>query len=1107
MKAPILISALSLSFVYAQQQAPATQADVNPPATEAVAEAPAAETADESATETEALTAAPAAEAPAVDQPATAQASSEPEPVMATGTPIQGDISGFIKADQSPYLVTGDITINSNSAVIIEPGVVLQFTPGTGIYSQGQFVIAGSENQKVELRSALKGKSWKGLFISSDSLASIKSTIVDGAENGITIENGSLEIQSAEIENCSARGIYAKNTTLTIDQVQFRNNQGAALHVAPYSDAVVSNTTFEGNNVALYSSPLSITSVASSQFKSNAYALLDMGNSHIAFNNTNVSDNKVGITTTDVLSKEVTESVGENEVKFADNVNAIVQTLPTDPEIPGIYSRPVNPNEKVETLLAQKEEDDRSKEPAGTSWTKVGNIMLGGNYHYVMTRKHHKGTIEIAGDTIKHGDHYENNFQVPGFGGEASVYMRLQSPDGRTIEFNTDLTADSWNYFSPNPVTLSYTDKRMNLVVGDFNKFEGDIYMSSLPVFGISYTLSTLQKNNATDPLLQFSGFFGESRKPYLPDERHPLIYNNYIDDGEAQAQRLVKGASLKWAPLRRFDMTVGIISSDDEIHDPLLRDGASKSTITSEPMQKSMTLYADGNWLFYPGDIELNGQIAVGGADTTDVYRERAVNKVFMDAGLNVASMRVLRKLMTNESKINSLTKEELTEIFGENSMLNRGEMRDSLRTLIREAKSVQSNYEDDRDDDRVMGVNWGSQNFAIGASLNWNIYKTTLEGHIKYVGEDYYSAGSADQLADTREFGGTLEQDILPFWNLKFGYNLNIENAAKYGKTNLFGLGEGTRWGLFNEDDSKWFEEHELDNDRTKYIQNWKLNNNFKIGKNIGISVGYNLEYRSQYRPYQLHGDYILEDEIYRDGWFAARKNKATTEIVDKKDTVLVDSARWAEYNSMASEDYLASKFQERIYRNTWSAEVSYSVFNSTIKVGGRWILRSDDSKFFKDDLINEMDLSNETIAKLGYYFGGADYFEHTYPISVTSKFSRIQNYFSFTPRFKNYERNDMTEDEYTIEDEFEIPFMNRFLILGLSGEFRYLTTEWEENDEKFDESEYDLLGSANLHVNHNSRWSSDWYVGAAMYYRPDNLSDEYKDIYGGVRVNYIF
>ena len=1014
------------------------------------------------------------------------------------GTPLSGNVHGFIKVEQSPYLVNENLTVEENQVLVIEPGVKLQFAPGTGIYVKGQFVAAGTKGNEIEFVSASadsQNGNWKGIFITGNEQSEIRNALVSGAANGIAIENSSANIQSSKIENTSNRGVYAKNSKVSISGCQFEKNEGAAVHIDSYSDASISDVKFNGNKVALYNAPLAITNVESSNFKNNSYAILDMGNSHLAFDNTQVSKNKVGASAGDLLDKNVIESVNGNETDFNKDFNSVAQTLPASPEIPGIESRPVKESDQIGDLLAQKEADSEKADAATKSWNVMGSVMIDNYYHKVLMHKDHRNDKR-----------YENIFQVPGFGTETNLYLLMQSPDGKSIEFNGTYTGDTWNNFSPTPVTLTYTDARRQLVLGDFTKVGGETYMAGLPVFGIGAT-GFIAKNSVNQPLFELDAYVGENRKPYLVGDRHPDIYKNYIEDGEAQAQRMVYGASLKWSPLRRFDAKIGYIYAEDEIEDPLLRDGSKNSYLTSEPMQESFTVYADGNWLFYPGDIELNGQIAVGHADTADVYRERAINKVFTEAGINTSSMSKLRQLMANENKINSLSAAELEEIFGGNTTLNRSAMRDSLRALIAEAKKQQKNYESDRDDDRVMGLNWGSQNFAIGASLYWNIYKTTISGHLKYVGEDFYSAGSPDQLADTREFGGDLEQIITKFWTLHFGYLLNIENAANGDKTNLFGLGEGTRWGLFNDDDSKWFEKHELDYGRTKYIQNWTLGNDFKIGKNVDVSIGYNLEYRTQYRPYQLHGNYFLEDGIYRDDWFATRKGKATTEIVNGETITEVDSARWAEYMGLSDEDYLASKFQERIYKNTWTLDLTLRAFSTTFKAGGRWIIRTDDSKFYKDDPIAGIDLSNTTWAKMGYYFGGADYFEHAYPLSATTTLKRVQNCFGFTPRFKNYERNDMNEHEFTVTDELEISFMKRFLVLGLSGEFRYLTIDWEEDGVSEDETETDVLGNVNLRVNHTKRLSTEWYTGAALYYRPDNMSDEYKDIYGGVRVNYVF
>ena len=1096
MKLPILISAISFGLVYAQEQA----TDVVAPAE------PQAEVQQVAPTADSTLNANSAADSAKVDTQANLL---PPEPQMEDGTELKGALHGFLKAEHSPYLVTEDIVVEPNTALIVEPGVEFLFAPGTGFYAKGQFVVAGTRNNEVEFRSAMKmpkSGDWKGIFITGEMPSEIRNAIVREAETGIVVENGELNIQSSKIEKTSSRGVYAKNSKLSVNSTQFFQNQGAALHIDSYSRAEVNDAKFEGNNVALYNAPLAITSVSGSSFTGNTYGILNMGNSHIAFNNTKVNKNTVGASSEDVLGKEVLESISNNETDYNKDFSAVAMALPSNPEIPGVKSRPVDKDDYIGDLLAQKINEEQKADTTQKSWNITGNIGIGNYYHYVKTSKNDtKVTQEISGDSIKPGDRYENTFQVPGFGTDVSIYVLMQSPDGKTIELNTEYTGDSWNRFNPKPVTLTYTDKHNRLILGDFSKNGGEIYMSSLPIFGIGYTRSLLT-NNANQPLFELDGFFGESRKPYLIDDRHPYVYKNYIEDGEAQAQRIAYGGSVKWAPLRRFDAKFGFIYANDEIHDPLLRDGGSRSTITSEPMQQALSLYADGNWLFYPGDIELNGQIAVGRADTADVIKERAINKVFTEAGLNTSSMNTLRKLMANESKINTLTSDELDEIFGSNTTLSRPKMRDSLRTLIREAKAQKNDYESDRDDDRVLGLNWGSQNIAIGASLYWNIYKTTLSGHIKYVGEDYYSAGSPDQLSDTREFGGYLEQIITDFWTFGFGYQINVENAAKGNETNLFGLGEGSHWGLFSEDED-WMDEHELDNDRAKYIQNFTVNNGFKIGAKMNLNLSYNLEYRTQYRPYQLHGDYILEDEIYKDRWFAKRSGKETSTISTDEGNVEVDAERWAEYQGMASADYLASKFQERIYKNTWMAEFSINAYKTNFKVAGRWTLRSDDSKFHKDSLISKMDLSNETLAKLGYYFGGADYFEHAYPISATTSAGTFQNRIVVTPRFKNYERDNMTESEISVNEEFEIPFMDRFLVLGLSGEFRYLTASWEEEDEDAEEKETDILGNVCLTVNHTKRLSSEWYAGTGLYFRPDNLSNEYKDIYGGIRVNYAF
>ena len=53
---------------------------------------------------------------------------------LAQDTPLSGNVHGFIRVEQSPYVVTDNLTVEENQVLVIEPGVKLQFAPGTGLY-------------------------------------------------------------------------------------------------------------------------------------------------------------------------------------------------------------------------------------------------------------------------------------------------------------------------------------------------------------------------------------------------------------------------------------------------------------------------------------------------------------------------------------------------------------------------------------------------------------------------------------------------------------------------------------------------------------------------------------------------------------------------------------------------------------------------------------------------------------------------------------------------------------------------------------------------------------------------------------------------------------
>src|SRR5574344_912501 len=1065
-----------------------------------------------------------------------------------SSTMLSGEIHGFLTKDKSPYTVTQSISVPVGRVLIIEPGVEIRFETGASFsIDQGQLIAGGTKSSPIIFKGIESSTVWNGISITGPKKSDLRFVEISGAKTGVVLQQGSLTIQDTKIADASERGLFAIQSNLKMIHCFFKNNP-IGVHLASKSEAYLERILFKENIIGLYSSPESNTQIVSSIWKENRFALLYMKNSQLTLHRSSIENNEVGICSNEMLRPETREQVKNNKMDFQSKADFLATKIPLPPELK--LSLEDEPKTEIPAISQAKD---------STNWTMVGNVSAGINYRYVYTRRNHGKLNEVINqDTIGVKERYPNLWEIPGIGFDASVYLLLKNNNNQSLELSTDFYSDSWNRFNLDHFSLEYSDNYNVLTLGDFNLSLGETYLEVLSAFSAHYTLSLLRKKE-NHPLFTFSGFWGEAQKPFITDTRNPDIYKDWIDEGEAKAQRLVWGGDFKWDPLRRFNANFGVLFSDDKIDDPLLRDGDRATTITADPLQSAMSVYAEGNWLFFPGDIELNGQIALGRADTSDVIAQRAINQVFQDAGLSTSSYATLREIMQNSNLIQSLSRDEMIQIFGDYTSLTNSEMRDSLSSLIQEAKKVRDDFEKETNDSRTIGLDVTSQNVAIGASLFWNIKKTTLFGHINYVGENYYSPGSPSQLADVREFGGYLKQEVSPKWTFKFSYELDVENAANDTALNIFGLSEGTRLGLFEEPDSLYLKEHELDIDRTKYLHDLGIENTFTLNKNTNVFFNFQFEYQTQHRPYRLRALYDAESGIFNDSWVAPIRNRDTTTLVYNRDTILVDSARWSRYQDLTKEPFIASDFEEHLFELTFDLGFSYAFWNSEFRIDGIWKGRLDGSEFKNDSMIQKIDLSTENWGKMGYYFYGNNYFEQKYPMSIQTNHPKYINRLTFTPRYKYYERDNLKERELSLSNKFEVPLFSKFLSLALSVEMKTFKRSWVEADymlqdtlsqEKFhyyrledsrivatnkpnptdnevssqlqklencyelisddkekEERENDYIVEISAKMNHSKQISSEWICRGEFFDRPNQLSNEYKNLYFGFNFNYSF
>ena len=1011
---------------------------------------------------------------------------------LSFGATIGGSISGFLKVDDSPYIVTETLVLGEGKALVVEAGTQLHFMPETGLDVQGgSLLVMGSSNQPVFFKSAVEGKKWNGISISSTKPAEFSMFSIQNAEIGIAVENGSITLSDGNFENSAHIGFFLKSGEADIQRCSFDGGKNAGVWASKDAKILIDESNFTKNNKALVVGASSSVSLSNSDIKDNDIGVINMGGV-IDVNSSLVSENKIGIKTEDVLSEKMTKAVQGNQLNLSNTLKAF--DLGYEPE-----------NPYASTFKREKVSYGRTQDK---SWKVSGNVGSEMGYHAVFMHNNNYYDEYVFGkDTVKQGQRFINYFQVPGFFAGINAYLLMESPTGQTMEFSADIAGDSWNQFDARMLQFVYTDSFQKFVLGDFFLNAGELYMNGVPILGGLYNLN-LFNNRVGQPLFSLAAFWGESRKPLVEGKRNYDIYKDYIEEGEAEPQEMMTGLKVRWNMHRRFNGTLGFIGSKDYVEDPILRDGNEETTNLGIPKKNSKTVFADGNWLFFPGDVELNGQIAMGAADTSDAASQRAINEVFAEAGVDGSNFALLNKLMRNPLLINSLKEENLEKIFGDNSMMTASEMRSRLRSLLEIAKEQKGKYERE-EDSPGDAQNWDGQNLAFSGSLNWSNKNTKVGARIQFIGEKFYSAGSPDLTQNSRKFGAFLEQGILDFWNLKLSYDGSVDNAASGNDYNIFGLGEGTKWGFFTGAENEWLKEHEQDPVRALYVHDVKLKNEFKLNNQISLSAGYAMNYRTRYTSQRLLANYEATSGIYSDDYFrpSKRPGEGKLPVAIDEDTIYVDSARWAAYNALASEPYLATQFEENLIKHVINLGVTWSIKDIVVKAGGVWTIREDMSEFEQDDALKGISFSDKTYGILGYYFNGGNYFEQKYPISVSLTYGNIKNRFDVVPRYKIYNRDDMTEFEWSLNDEVEIPLIPNYFVLNLNCGLRQLFLDRELDGEDASESETDFDGSAALKVFHSDRLTSDWKLGVYMNYRPDRREDDYRDLYGMVSVNYAF
>jgi len=188
----------------------------------------------------------------------------------------EGNVSGTWSKANSPYLVNGNIAIDSTETLTIEPGVEIIISDNSQFYVFGQILAVGTESDSIIFTAADQNLGWDGLrFFDTDSTLldtsriSYASFSFGKASTGDDIERagGAMSIEASSkliisnstfynntsygVENYGGGAIYIEKCSPTITNSVFKNNKsenfdGGAI-LLYYSSSKISHSKFIKN--------------------------------------------------------------------------------------------------------------------------------------------------------------------------------------------------------------------------------------------------------------------------------------------------------------------------------------------------------------------------------------------------------------------------------------------------------------------------------------------------------------------------------------------------------------------------------------------------------------------------------------------------------------------------------------------------------------------------------------------------------------------------------------------------------------------------------------------------------------------------------------------
>ncbi len=196
------------------------------------------------------------------------------EPQDINPTEISGVIAGTLAVDSSPYLVTGDLTVEYDTRLVIEGNTWFWFAPGTQLIVNGTLLAQGHRGGPIFFTDSTSN--WKGIkFQTAQDISTLDYCVI---ENVKTFNNHTNGFGAVDVENSKVRiyhtifrdnytyaggGISMDNALVSVQNSIFMDNQTVLFGGAIYSEQsslTAINNTFYHNSAVNYGGGIATSS-------------------------------------------------------------------------------------------------------------------------------------------------------------------------------------------------------------------------------------------------------------------------------------------------------------------------------------------------------------------------------------------------------------------------------------------------------------------------------------------------------------------------------------------------------------------------------------------------------------------------------------------------------------------------------------------------------------------------------------------------------------------------------------------------------------------------------------------------------------------------------